>query len=202
MIDIETLGTTQDAVILQIAAIGFAKDGRDTLGWEGDVTIQDQLDLGRTIDPATVAWWIDKTSPNARENVFGRNETIPYSLKEALELLNNYIEEHLLKDNNNNTSEDRIWANSPAFDLAIIRNAMESCGITPCWKYWQEADYRTLKYIGSANRFTDTIPKYPTDQQSNSMLENRTPHCAMDDALVQLEYVTRFLLECKNTIKG
>lgn len=193
MIDIETLGTKQDAVILQIAAIGFAKGGRDSIGFTVDVTIQDQLDLGRTIDPVTVAWWIDKTNPSARENVFGRNKSMPYSLKEALKLLNEYIEKYLLNDTKNNTPEDRIWANSPSFDLAIIRNAMESCGITPCWKYWQEADYRTLKYIGSVNNI---------DYKIDPTLANKIPHCAMDDASVQSDYVTSFLLECEKNIKG
>lgn len=187
MIDIETLGTTHDSIMLQIGAVGFAIGGMDP-GFYANVTVQDQISLGRKADLNTVAWWLDKTSPEARLSVFERQDIDKKSLRDALEGLNAYIQAYLINDTSNNTPNDRIWANSPAFDLAIIRSAMEMCSITPVWKYWQEADVRTLKLIDGAIQGVE-IKKIPTNHTGGIL------HDALDDAKNQALYVSNFLHE-------
>lgn len=185
MIDIETLGTTQDSTILQIGAVGFAKDGMDP-GFYADVTVEDQIAMSRKVDPFTLGWWLDRTSSEARLSVFERRDIDKRSLLHSLVALNQYIKAYLIDDTHNNTKHDKLWANSPAFDLAIIRNAMEMCEIKPVWQYWHEADVRTLKVIDGIMQGVE-IKKIPV------MHEGLVMHNALDDAKNQALYVSNFL---------
>ena len=184
MIDIETLGASHDSIILQIGAVGFAQFGMDP-GFYTDVTTEDQVHLGRKADPSTVAWWLDKTSSEARVSVFERRAIDTKSLYDSLVMLNEYIRSYLINDSHNNTKHDKLWANSPTFDLAIIRNAMEMCGITPVWKYWHEADVRTLKFIDGVMQNIE-IKKLP-------VIHEGVAHNALDDAKNQAFYVVEML---------
>lgn len=190
MIDIETLGTSPNAVILQIGAVGFAAGGMDP-GFYSDVTIEDQVHLGRSVDNTTLAWWLDKTLPEARTSVFERRRVDTTSLSQVLNDLNRYIKAYLIDEDVNNTPHDRLWANSPAFDLAIIRNAMEMCSITPSWNYWHEADVRTLKLVDSVNQGIE-IKKIP------QLRVGGVSHSALDDAKNQALYVNSILEKVKN----
>ena len=185
MIDIETLGTTQDSVILQIGAVGFAAASMDP-GFYADVTVEDQIAMGRKVDPFTVGWWLDRTSSEARLSVFERRDEDTWTLRNALVGLNEYIKAYLIDDTHNNTKNDKLWANSPAFDLAIIRNAMEMCEIKPAWQYWHEADVRTIKVIDGITKNIE-IKKIPM------MRENSIAHNALDDAKNQAFYVVDIL---------
>lgn len=185
MIDIETFGASPNSIILQIGAVGFAQDGMDP-GFYTDVTTEDQVHLGRKADPSTVAWWLDKTTSEARVSVFERRTIDTKSLYDSLTTLNEYIRSYLINDTHNNTKHDKLWANSPTFDLVIIRNAMEMCGITPAWKYWHEADVRTLKFIDGISQGKE-FKKIPT------MFESGIAHNALDDAKTQALYVVDVL---------
>jgi hypothetical protein len=185
MIDIETLGTTNDSVILQIGAVGFATNGIDLDGFFADVSVKEQITIGRKVSEDTLAWWLDGVPSNARHAVFTRNDSDMLSFSEALIQLNKYIVKCLNEDTKNNTPYDRVWANSPTFDLGILRNAMKTCAITPAWKYWQEADVRTIKVVDDIINGTEhkTTPK---------MMEG-IDHSALDDAKNQAMFVSNFL---------
>lgn len=185
MIDIETLGTTHDSVILQIGAVGFAKDGMNS-GFYADVTVEDQIAMGREVEPFTLGWWLDRTSSEARLSVFERKDVDLKPLRICLEKLNEYIKAYLIDDTHNNTKHDKLWANSPSFDLEIIRNAMQICEIKPVWQYWHEADVRTLKVIDGIMQDKE-IKKIP------EMREGGIFHNALDDAKNQALYVSHLL---------
>ena len=68
MIDIETLGASHDSVILQIGAVGFSTAGMDA-GLYADVSIEDQICMGRKVDGLTLGWWLDRVSTEARVTV-------------------------------------------------------------------------------------------------------------------------------------
>lgn len=185
MIDIETLGTTHDSVILQIGAVGFATNGMDP-GFYADVTVQDQIAMGRKVDPFTLGWWLDRTSSEARMSVFERRDVDTRALRTSLIGLNEYIDAYLINEKNNNTKHDKLWANSPSFDLAIIRSAMEMCEIKPAWQYWHEADVRTLKVIDGVTQDIE-IKKIPAIREGGIF------HNALDDAKNQALYVGHLL---------
>ena len=141
MLDIETLGTTPDACILQVGVVWWDSHGIHD-GISFNLSITEQTNLGRKIDPQTVAWWMDSSvSGDVRKNVLERSETV--SLQDGLRSLNDYI---------GSIDEDLmngvvVWANPPQFDISIVRSAMEQVGIIPTWEHWQERDLRTLRNI-------------------------------------------------------
>lgn len=141
MIDIETLGTTPDACILQVGAVWWDNQVIHD-GISFNLSVSEQTKLGRKIDPQTVGWWMDdKVSSNVRKSVLERSDTV--SLEDGLRCLNDYIR----PTDNDSLDEVVVWANPPQFDISIIRSAMEQVGIIPSWKHWQERDLRTLRNI-------------------------------------------------------
>jgi hypothetical protein len=60
MLDIETLATTPDAVVLSFAAVKFNEfNAQETYIDEINVAldVDEQINLGRTVNPETLNWW-------------------------------------------------------------------------------------------------------------------------------------------------
>lgn len=174
MVDIETLGTESNSVILQVAAVHFGKD-RNGLWkvfpeyYERNVTIERQVRDGRVVSTDTLLWWMDKVNFQARKDVFCRERHIDIST--AVYDLDDFIGTYT-----DAMDEDCVWANSPTFDLAIVRHAMTSYDIRTSWQYWQERDVRTIDYLNK----TLELGVYKVAQ---------TAHNALDDARNQAQYV-------------
>ena len=79
MLDIETLATPPDSVILTLGAVRF--DPKDA---DGDIKgsfykrldVDEQLKMGRRVDEETVAWW-GKQAPQVREEALGTDGRTP-----------------------------------------------------------------------------------------------------------------------------
>ena len=149
MVDIETLGTNEDSVILQIGAVAFDKyNENSTDHFEGsfvvDLEVSDQIrSYKRTVDNETLIWWLDVVDPAARVSVLQRDSYtgLVCSTYNALEDFNTFVSMHKYERDN------FIWSNSPSFDLAIIKHAMRQCDIKPVWNHWDERDVRTMHHI-------------------------------------------------------
>jgi len=173
MIDIETLGTTPDTCILQVAAVSWGDGGIDD-GILFDLNVTEQVNLGRRVDPRTLGWWMDdKVKPEVRLNVLQRTE--PLQLQDGMRRLNEYI---------GLSKELCVWANPPQFDISIIRSAMEQSGIVPSWQHWQERDLRTLRNV--CKEFGITYEK-----------KNESHHSALSDARHQADEVIFLLHDLK-----
>jgi hypothetical protein len=182
MVDIETLGTTEDSVILQIGAVVFDKYDENTNPIKAefltDMTISDQIRIyKRTVDSDTLIWWIDEVGSKARESVLKRytsNDLLICSTYNALEDFNNFVCSHIDEEDHN-----FVWSNSPSFDLAIIKHAMRQCDIKPTWNHWEERDVRTMHHI---NRTLNLGINKKIDGVA---------HNALDDAKAQAIYVMK-----------
>lgn len=129
MIDLETLGTAGNSVILSIGAVRFDKRG---LGDEFyvSVNIDSCLDKGLHIDGRTLAWWMEQED-DARK-VFSETG-LPLST--ALNALASAFDwENTL-----------VWCNGLSFDLPILDTAYRACDMAAPWAYYNGRDYRTLK---------------------------------------------------------
>lgn len=157
MLDLETLGTDPGATIVAIGAVRF--DVADGLGTEFgvSVSVEDCQAEGLEIDASTLEWWLSQ-SADARAQLEGG-----CSLGRALRDLAAFIRE---------TNPDALWANSPAFDCAILRAAFDAVGRNCPWAYYIERDYRTLR---------ETLPAWPDREQET------VSHDALDDARYQAE---------------
>ena len=132
MIDIETLGTSSNSVILSIGAVEF---DNENLGAEFEIFIDPEscTDHGLVIDASTVMWWMVQ-SDEARGELLKRKGV---TLDEAI------LQLHQAFD----WKGKQVWCNGADFDFPIIAFACKAVGILEPWQYWSKMDYRTLKNL-------------------------------------------------------
>ena len=132
MIDLETLSTRPDAVVLTLGGIKFDpytdQAPHDPLYFRVDV--DSQTALGRHVMDDTLNWWATQPKEIA-EDALGEGDRI--SLAEFTQKLNKWC-----------VGTDIFWCQGPLFDYAILQNLYAQLN-QPCpWNYWQIRDSRTL----------------------------------------------------------
>jgi len=162
MIDIETLGTSMDAIIAQIGIV-ISQAGVCDFSFDTTLDWREQELLGRKADVFTLLWWsqedrIAKFQELAKRQNFNRGK-----MAEKLD----FIVFHL-------RDCDEVWANSPSFDLAIINNllAQMNCGKI---SYKTEMDFRTARKL-----HPEVSYDYPEDA-----------HNALADAQAQVAHLRK-----------
>jgi hypothetical protein len=136
MIDIETLATGPDAVVLSIGATAFSLEGLAPVQFYSVMDMSAQN--ARTIDPDTVKWWMQQQRENdGAADVFdGPREP----LIAALDRFTNYVQTFL-------TPTGGVWANGPDFDCVILRTLFDDFGLKTPWRHTQHRCFRTLKAL-------------------------------------------------------
>ena len=171
-IDIETLSLDNNATILSIGAVEF---DAESLGREFYFELKPDQD--RHIDPSTALWW-------AQQSTAFDDGLVKYGLEQVLLHLNKFLDDSYQDDFDRTVYtgkfDGRIWANSPVFDLAILRNAFNQHRIDCLWKYHHEMDIRTVKKF--------------VDRRARPEFEGHK-HNALDDAKHQARLVQQFLKE-------
>lgn len=137
MLDLETLGVTNDAVILTLGAVKFdphsANEPHSPLYFAIDIT--EQQDKGRIIDPGTVEWW-GRQSQEAQDAALGEDNRI--SMTEAINQLNKFM-----------VGVTDIYCQGPTFDICMLENFYAMVGKSVPWQFWQIRDSRTIfKLVG------------------------------------------------------
>lgn len=163
MIDIETLGTGSNSVILSIGAVEFDPDS-DAIG-EGFhvlINIDSCLNKGLTVNSSTLCWWM--TQSEEARNIFNRHSE-PLHLASALLALRQYM---LGK-----SAMPIVWANGSNFDFPILDNAFRKVEIESPWPYYNVRDFRTIKAV---------IPKKIFEKLR---MKPEVAHDAYHDALAQ-----------------
>ena len=167
-IDIETLATTPDAVILSIGAVAFStKDNSvdvENAYYSGAIL---PVQMARRVCPDTQKWW---STQNIEAYRAAFNGTVP--LDTALKDLVKWGEKY------NNCY---WWGNSPSFDMVILEDALRSYGMRIPWKFWNTRDLRTIKYLASRAGGKD----YPKPPQGEA-------HNALSDAINQAEAINYY----------
>lgn len=174
MVDIETLGTGNNAVILSIGATTIPME--HCFYTEVDINSQ----VGRTIDTSTLNWWLDQErNKNVRIPNAGVN-TLSTSLMQFFD----YI-----KSVSINAAGLEIWCKGTDFDVTILSLAYESLALPIPWKYNDTRDCRTLFKVA------DSLGVIYTKRSSS--------HDALQDAINQAEMVDEifnYLHQCMDTI--
>lgn len=162
MLDLETLGTTADSVILSIGAVLFDLDAREVAkdGFYASISIDSNQDAGRRISEDSLLWWLKQ--PAAAQQVFHEAKV---TLEDALTDLSDWL-----------GHDNRfVWAKGPSFDIAMLEHAYKSFHMDPPWKFWNARCVRTYAALpgASAVKATDLGAK----------------HNALSDAYSQAEHV-------------
>lgn len=157
MLDIETLGTSADSVILSIGAVIF-----DTGGIEGDFyTVVDPvscLEKGLKIDERTMEWWAEQSED--AQAVFG---AVGMRLEDALLLLAKRFD----------WSNTLVWCDNSVPGLQTLDTAYNACGMPVPWAYYNTRDYHTLKMM------------YDDVTRRQCLVDPEVQHHALHDAIAQ-----------------
>ncbi len=131
MLDIETLATTPDAVVMSVGVVKFdphtGVPHNKTL-WRPD--IDEQTERDRHISDSTLEWWA-KQPEHIQEDAFSDHGRIP--VVEFMKELNRYC-----------VGMEKIWCQGPQFDMLILENLYIQYGHHFGWQFWQVMDCRTL----------------------------------------------------------
>lgn len=143
MIDLETLDTSPNCVILSIGIVTFDPKGEDIVEhWELKPTIEDQTEIhNRIINDDTLRWWSEQ-SPAALEEAFTENGRI--SFRECMEQLYKI-----------GWQKRAVWSHGASFDVVACETAMrqtltEYPNPIP-WSFWTVRDTRTLYEIAGVS---------------------------------------------------
>lgn len=155
MIDLETLSTNPNAVILTVGGVKF--DPHTNMKPYHDmyfrVDVDSQTMQGRHVMDDTLDWWA-KQSEDVREEALGDKDRI--DLDNMIKTINKF-----------SVGVDVFWCQGPLFDYAILQNLYTQLGHPVPWQYWQIRDSRTLfnlvprekneKRVGLHNALSDCI---------------------------------------------
>lgn len=136
MLDIETLGWHFDTVVLSLGAVKFDPytNTEPHSGIYFRIDVDEQLQLGRTTDEDTIAWW--GTQPaEIQTEALGEEGRI--SIAQALADLNKVL-----------VGVRNIWCQGPHFDITILEHLYRQTGTPVPWQFWQIRDSRTLFSLG------------------------------------------------------
>jgi hypothetical protein len=135
MVDLETLATSPDAVILTIGAVTFDPASNkifDKLYYRVDVESCDRL--GMTVNDDTVEWW-SKQAADVQTEAFAEDNRVP--IEEVIEKFHKFA-----------WNCDAFWSHGATFDLVILDCYYRKLNKTPPWNFWQIRDTRTLFDLG------------------------------------------------------
>jgi hypothetical protein len=149
MLDIETLSTRNDALVLSIAAIPFDCIGQEG-PWMGDPLFLvpdmiEQIVMGRHVDQNTQEFW-QKQPLEASEH--WRNPNTRSTVRSALMQLDAFV-----------AGAPRIWANGIVFDIGILESLYRLVGLVPPWKYNAIRDARTFYDTNTSDRPKLELPE-------------------------------------------
>lgn len=132
MIDLETLGVKPNSAILTVGAIKFNPftDDEPHDGLYLRINVDDQTEIGRTIDQGTLNWWA-KQKASIRDEALGDEDRV--DLSDFTKRLNKWC-----------VGLDYLWAQGPMFDFGMLENLYEQLGQPVPWNFWQIRDSRTL----------------------------------------------------------
>lgn len=131
-IDLETLSTKPDAVLLTIGAIKFDPFTNDPpySDFYYRANVDEQTAMGRHVEEGTLEWWSRQPDEIVKEALSDDNR---HPVTKILKELNKYL-----------VGVDRIWCQGPVFDIAILENLYRQLDMHWNWAFYNIRDSRTL----------------------------------------------------------
>lgn len=161
MLDIETLGTSHDAVITQIGALYFdPHTGEIGDTFLRNIDIDNSIEEGHKISADSLVWWLAQP----RESITWIKDTV--TPKRALNEYASFCARN----------PSVVWCHT-TFDAPIIGFA--------CKKYNVLLPYRYLDYLDIS-----TLVDLMGIDKNKMEWKHKKTHNALDDCLYQAEYVT------------
>ena len=141
MVDLETLGTVADAVILSIGAVCFDLDSDriDDDGFYASISVDSNVEAKRRIQEDTLIWWM-KQPPEAQAVFHEEKQTLGSALDDFADWLGPDADKLYL------------WSDGADFDLPMLQHAYVQRGMGVPWKFWNNRCFRTFKSLPHARQ--------------------------------------------------
>lgn len=160
-IDIETLSTQSNAVIVSVSAVKFSLNSDAVETFSINLNPLQSKELGLHICPKTIDWWRQK----GKEAVSAW-QTSRIDLSEGLERF-----KHFCGDN----PKTKYFANGTNFDFPILESSFRAVGKKEPWKYYNLVDMRTIFWLTGFDIFNSK--------------RIGTYHVGIDDCLTQIYWM-------------
>ncbi len=163
MLDLETFGTSSNAVIVSLSAVQFnSETGETGEVFEMGLDLQQQIDKGAILDADTVMWWLKQ--PEAAQVELTKIYAHPVML--VLEAFNDWL---------TMTNCSSIWGNGATFDNTLVRNLYTRHKVKFALAYWADRDVRTM------------VDTFKIDRRKYEFVG--TKHKGIDDCMHQINYM-------------
>jgi hypothetical protein len=172
MVDLETLSTASNAVMLSIGAVAFSAQSNE-LGpeYHNIVSLTSGLSYGLQQSEDTIVWW-NKQSPAARKTLLA-SEKSKVDLKKSMEDFNKWLSQFDL-------AKLRVWGNGSDFDNVILKSSYDATGVRMPWKFYNNRCYRTIKSL----------------YKEVELAREGVYHNALDDAKTQAKHLLKIMEKC------
>lgn len=169
MIDIETLSTAVNAVVLSVGAVEF-----DPITGEIKRNFYYELDLSeqkeRHISASTVQWWLKQCMENQKNiDLMVKENKWKNSIASVLIKLGAFISGNDINYLKRAEGYEKIslWSCDPDFDIAILANLYEEHKLPVPWKYSEPKSVRTVRTLAELHNIG-----LPKDNASHNALED------------------------------
>lgn len=177
MIDLETLGTNDNAPVLSIGATFFEPStGEQGADFYETIDLVTCVEAGAKPDMETFIWWLQQ-SDQARTALTTASLSLSEVLRRFAHFCKRYESDY---DDDEEKYQIQVWGNGATFDLTILKNAYRSIGRQIPWHFTRERDVRTVVELGQAVGIDPKATTYMDD----------IPHHALHDARYQAMYLS------------
>lgn len=176
MVDIETLSTAVNAVVLSVGAVEFDPfTGKIEREFYCEVRLDMQRD--RHISGDTVQWWAKHLTENNADNILTNPNSKKISPHNAVFDLGEFFKCRAFGITAPVEYEDiTVWACDPDFDLAILSNLYGELNLPVPWKFWKTRSVRTVRMLNEIAGIE--VPEQPVT------------HNALEDCIRQAKEVS------------
>lgn len=158
MMDLETLGTSPNSIILSIGAVKFDPDERKiTDEFYMVVNTKSCEAVGMTVLEDTVKWWDQQSEEAQKVRKLAADFETSHMIQDVLTKFATFAHWNSC-----------VWGNGSDFDNAMLQEAYKKCGMKQPWAFWNNRCYRTMK----------NMIKVPLERQG-------TYHNALDNSRTQ-----------------
>jgi len=179
MLDLETIGLCDNAVITQLSAVAFSFSNNIPFldEFNQHIGIKNSIQKGLKIDGASMEWWF-KQPEQLYKDVFLSAMLSDVPLDSVLNNFTSWIKKLKETHGLDHKTNINVWGNGALADNKWIRQAYNVCNLDAPWGFYEDRDVRTLVELGK--RFFDYDYKKVTF--------NGTAHNALDDCKHQIKY--------------
>lgn len=175
-LDIETLSTEPNAVVLSFALVAFDPNGTlpNTVFHERFLHLDEQFALGRDMSESTLLWWMAQLRAPRKQQERAPRGTCGEAVMDMVRWLRTMTGEGDQIEGPMVSQRAKIWGNGKDFDVVILGDLARQLGFETPWLFRNARCFRDL-YL----QHPDVTTEVP----------NLIKHSAEHDALWEAEHI-------------